>query len=88
MVVEVGVGNSNPVGGVGDVNQTVVVVLVDAQVAADVQVVEPHVGGLLNGDAVAAHHLAQNQVAHDDVLDALDREVDARDGCQMLVSER
>jgi hypothetical protein len=86
VVVEMAVGDGDPVGRVRNVQQAVVVVLVHAQVTADVEVVEPDVGGLLDGDAVAALHLGELQVADDDVLDALDGQVDTGDGCYDLLA--
>ena len=46
VVVEEGVGDSNVVGGVGDVEKTIVVVLVVITVGGEVEMVDPHVLGL------------------------------------------
>jgi hypothetical protein len=80
MVMEVGVRDSDPVGRVGDVNQAVVVVLVLTKVTAHIEVIEPDVGGILDGEAIAPNDLAELQVANDDVLDTLDGKIDAGDG--------
>ena len=79
VVMEIRVRHSDPVGGVSDVNQAVVVVLVLVEVAAELEVIEPDVGGLLDGDAITAHNPGELQVADDDVLGILDREIDAGD---------
>lgn len=81
MIMEVAVGDGDPVRGVSDVDQAVVVILVLAKVAADIKVIEPDIGGLLNGDAITTLDLAELQVADDDVLDLLDCEVDTGDSC-------
>ena len=47
VVVDVGVGDSDKVGGVGEIDQAIVVVLVMVLVGGDVDVVDPDVGGLL-----------------------------------------
>lgn len=49
VVVDVAVGDSDVVSGVGDVDQTIVVVLVMVTVRGDVDVVDPDVGGILCG---------------------------------------
>lgn len=45
VVVDVGVGDGDEVGGVGEVDQSVVVVLVVVKVGGEVDVVDPDVGG-------------------------------------------
>src|SRR4051794_5397040 len=76
VVVLVVPGHGDVVGGVGDVEQAVVVVRAVAGVAGQVVVVDPDVGRLLDVDgvavAVAGQHLGDLQVADDDVVDALD----------------
>lgn len=79
VVVEEGVGHGDPVGAVGDVEQTVVVVLAGRHVGREVAVVNPDVGGGLNanGIAIVGLDLLDGQVANNDVLDVLDVETDA-----------
>jgi len=69
-----------------DVKQAVVVVLIHAEVAAQVEVIEPDIGGLLNSDAVAVNNLAELEVADNDVLDPLDGKVDAGKRCDYGMS--
>lgn len=71
VVVDEGVGEGDPVGGVGDVEETVVVVLADVQVAGEIDVVDPDVGGLVNanGITVVGVDLTDSQVTDDDVGD-------------------
>jgi hypothetical protein len=80
VVVEVAVRDGDVVASVGDVQQAVVVVLARTKVTADIEVIEPDVGGLLDANAVAALDLAELQVADDDVLDALDENTGAGNG--------
>ena len=54
VVVEVGVRNGDKVSGVGEVEKSVVVVLVVVQVGREVDVVDPYVGGNLDGNGIAA----------------------------------
>lgn len=79
VVVELGVGNGDPVGGVAHVEQTVVVVLVGREVGREIHVVDPDVGGLLDADGIASlsNDFAAGNVLDDDVLDILDVEGDA-----------
>ncbi|CAG9989690.1 unnamed protein product [Clonostachys byssicola] len=79
VVVDLGVGDSDIVGRVGDVEETVVVVLAGAQVAAEVDVVDPDVGGGINADGVTVRglDLGDLEVADDDVLDLPDVESNA-----------
>jgi hypothetical protein len=80
VVVEVAVRDGDVVASVGDVQQAVVVVLARTKVTADIEVIEPDVGGLLDTNAIAALDLAELQVADDDVLDALDENTGAGNG--------
>lgn len=86
MIMEVAVGDGDPVRGVSDVNEAVVVILVLAQVAAEIKVIEPDIGGLLNSDAITALDLAELQIADDDILNVLDCQVDASDCCSRDLS--
>lgn len=80
MVMEVGVRHGDPISCVGDVNQAVVVIFALAKVTAEIEVIQPDVGGLLDSNAITAFDFAELQVADNDVLGILDREVDASDG--------
>lgn len=79
VVVEVGVGHGNPVGGVGNVEETIVEVLAVVSVGGEVAVVDPDVGGGLdaNGIAVVGDNLGDGKVTDDDVGDVLDVETDS-----------
>lgn len=61
--------NSHPIGGVTQVNQTVVGVLADVPVAVEVAVVDPDVGGHVETDGVAVVGIdfADFHVADDNV---------------------
>ena len=78
--MEVAVRDSDVVACVGNVQQTVVVVLARAKVTADIEVIEPDVGGLLNANAITSLDLAELQVADDDVADTLDENAGTGDG--------
>lgn len=84
MVVEVGVGNRDPVRGVADINKTIQVVLASIEIPREIAVVNPHIGGLVdsNGIAVVSIDLADLQVTHDNVADLTDVESDASNGCK------
>ena len=78
--MEVGVRDGDVVTRMGDVQKAVVVVLVHAEVTADIEVIEPNVAGLLDSNAIAALDLAELQVADDDVVGLLDGKADTGDG--------
>jgi hypothetical protein len=86
--MEVGVRYGDVVTRVGDVQKAVVVVLADAEVAADIKVIEPNVAGLLDSKAIAALDLAELQVADDDVVGLLDSNADTGDGYDGGLSAR
>lgn len=73
VVVDEGVGDGDEVRGVGDVEETVVVVLVVGGVGGQVDVVNPDVGGALdaNGITVGGDDFADLEVLDDDVLGVL-----------------
>lgn len=83
VVVEVGVRDGDEVGAVGDVEETVQVVLAGGEVAGELAVVNPDVGDLVEGDGVAVlgEDLVDLEVADDDVVDAADLQTDTGDGC-------
>lgn len=70
VVVEVGVGDGDEVRGVGDIEETVVEVLVLGQVGGQLTVVDPDVGGLLDTDSitVGSNNVLDLEVANNDVL--------------------
>ena len=74
VVVHEAVGDGDIVGGVGYVEETVVVVFVVVEVRGEVYMVDPDVLGFLDGDGVAADDLFHGEVAEDDVLYGLDGE--------------
>ncbi|CAF3641856.1 unnamed protein product, partial [Fusarium graminearum] len=78
VVVEVGVGDGDPVGSVGDIEETIKEVLVLGEVGGQLAVVDPDVGGLLDADGVAvgSDNVLDGQVADDDVLLLVDVEAD------------
>jgi hypothetical protein len=82
MVMEVGVGDGNPFAGVGDIAESVVVVLVVCEVGGQVTVVDPDILGVLdpNGVTVCRKDLADLEVAQDHVGLVLDIEADAGQG--------
>jgi hypothetical protein len=86
--MEVGVRNGDVVTGVGDVQKAVIVVLVYAEVTANIEVIEPNVAGLLDSKAIAALDLAKLQVADDDVVGLLDSNADTGDGYDGGLSAR
>lgn len=78
VVVEVGVGDGDPVRGVGDVEEAVEEVLVLGEVGRELTVVNPDVGGLLdtNGITVGSNNVLDGKVANNDVLLLVDVETD------------
>ena len=79
MVVDVAVGDGNPLAGMRDVDETVVVVLAGVEVARNVHMVDPDVLGGLDANAIAVVGLdfGDLEVAHDDVGHLVDVETDA-----------
>lgn len=79
VIVEVGVRHGNPVGGVGNIEETIVEVLAVVSVGGEVAVVDPDVGGGLdaNGIAIISNNLGDGKVTDDDVGDVLDVETDS-----------
>ena len=79
MVVDVAVGDGNPLAGMRDVDETVVVVLAGVEVARNVHMVDPDVLGGLDANAIAVvgRDFGDLQVAHDDVGHLVDVETDA-----------
>lgn len=72
VVVEVGVGDGDVVCSVGNIKETVVVVLAVVHIGGELDVVNPDVLGELDGNGVSADNLLHDQVTDDDVLDVLD----------------
>lgn len=79
MIVQVGVGNGDPFSSVGDIEKTVQIILASAEVAREIAVVNPDVGGLVNanGIAVVSVDLADFQVTHDNIANLADVESNA-----------
>lgn len=84
MVVEVDVGDGDPVGTVGNVEETVEIVLASGEITGKVAVVNPDVGGLVNADGITVSGLdtADLHVADDDVLDLANVQTDTSQGCK------
>jgi hypothetical protein len=79
VVVEVGVGDCHEVCGVREIDEAVVGVFADVFVAREIAVVDPDVGGLVDGDGitVGCEDLGDLQVPDDYVLLAQYGEADA-----------
>lgn len=90
VVVEVGVGDGNPVSSVGDVEEAVKVVLASAQVSRKVAVVDPDIGGLVDSDGITVFgkDLGNLEVAEDDVALTADVESHAGDGYERSESRK
>jgi hypothetical protein len=82
VVMEVVVRNGHKVGGVGQVNQAVVLVLVALPGGGQVAVVDPDVLGEVDGDGITPGglDLADGHVTDDDVLLAEEGQADALEG--------
>lgn len=89
VVVEVAVGEGNPLGGVGDVEETIVEVLAVVEVREQLDVVDPDVGRGLdaNGITVVSLDLGDDQVADDDVLLLVDVETNVLEGGTLLADD-
>lgn len=70
MIVEVGVRDSDPISTMGNVKKTIKVILSKAQIAREIAVVNPYVGGLIdtNSIAVGSINLGDLEVAENNVL--------------------
>lgn len=90
VVVDVAVGDGDIVASVGDIDETIVVVLVVVPVGRDIDMVDPHVGGGLDADSIAVvrENLLDRQVANNDVLLALDVETQTNEfGAGVLAND-
>lgn len=78
MVVEVGVGDGDPLRSVSNIKETIVVVLAVVKVRRQIKVVNPDVAGGLNTNSitVVGEDLAALEVAEDDILNLVDVEAD------------
>lgn len=74
VIVELGVRDGDEVSGVGQIEKTVVVVLVVVAIGREIEVVQPNVGGLLDGNSITADNLLEGQVLDDNILLALNGE--------------
>lgn len=77
-----------PVTSMCDINQSIVVVLVMIDIRRDINVVNPDIGSLVQGNSITvlSEHLGDGNVADDDVLDSLDGEANSDELCGMIVS--
>jgi hypothetical protein len=82
VVVHVDVGDGDPVSSVGDVEETVVEVLVGVEVANELHVVDPHVLRVVDahGVTVVGVDLADLEVTDDDVVDTTNVEANTSQG--------
>jgi len=87
MVVKVGVGDGYEVSSVRKIYQTIVSVLANSLVTVVVAMIDPYIGGELNGSGIAvfSEYLADLHVAYDDILLAQNRETNSSQGCKVLV---
>lgn len=76
VVVEVCVGNGNPLSTVADINKTVQVILSSAEITREIAVVNPHVGGLVDSNSIAVVGVDTSdlQVTHDNIANLADVE--------------
>jgi hypothetical protein len=75
--MDVAVGNRDIISGVGQINQTIIVVLVMISIRGHVHVVDPYVGGKLDTDgiAVVSKDLGDGNVADDNICGTLDKTI-------------
>lgn len=90
--MEIGVGDGDPVSTVGNVKETIKIILSAAQVTREIAVVDPDVGGLIDTDsiAVAGIDLADLEVSDNNVLLATDVDANTGDGwdeCEYNISQ-
>ena len=76
MVVEEDVGDGDPLGSVGNIKKTIIVVLAVVKVGRKVEVVGPNILGGLDTDSITVlgQNLAALEVAENNVLDLVDEE--------------
>lgn len=76
MVVEEDVGDGDPLGSVGNIKKTIIVVLAVVKVGRKVEVIGPNILGCLNTDSITVlgQNLAALEVAENNVLDLVDEE--------------
>lgn len=70
MVVEISVGNGDKVSSVRKVDQTIIGIFAHRLITGVVAMIDPYVGGKLDGSAVAvcSGHFCDLHVAHDDIF--------------------
>jgi hypothetical protein len=81
VIVQVCVGDGYPFAGMGDVDQSIVVVLVMGEVGVELAVVNPDVGRLLDPDTipVGGEDVLADNVANNDVRLLPDKQANARE---------
>jgi hypothetical protein len=86
VIVEVSVGDSNPLSSVSDVKKTIQVILAGAEISREIAMIDPDVGGLINtnGITIIGINLTNLEVTQDDIADLTDIESDASNGCERL----
>lgn len=81
MIVEVGVGDSNPISTMGNVKKTIKVILSKTQITGEVAVINPNVSRLIdtNSIAVGSINLGDLEVSKNNVLLATHIEANTSD---------
>lgn len=82
MVMDIAVGDSDPVRSMRDVDKAIVVILVVVDVGRYINMVNPDVGRCLNADrvAISSQNLGDLQVLDDDVLGLVDVQTHTSEG--------
>lgn len=86
VVMEVVVGDGDPVTTVGDVKQAVVVVFVMVHVGGEIVVIDPNIGGGLNGNGIGGcKNLLNLETTNDNVLHVENSDSNVDKGWKTLV---
>jgi hypothetical protein len=92
VIVEVGVGDSNPISTMGNVKKSIKVIFSKTQVTGEIAVVNPNVGRLINanGITIGSVNLGDLEVSKNNVLLATNIEANTSDcyDCQIRLSDR
>lgn len=86
MVMEVSVGNSDPISAVGNIEKTIKIILSKAQVTGKVAMINPDVGRFVDTDSIAVGsiNLGDLEVSKNNILLATNVEADT--GKRYIVS--
>jgi hypothetical protein len=76
--MEEGVGDCNPFRSVGDIKETIVVVLAVIKIRRQIEMITPDILGCLDTDSIAigSKNFATLEVAKNDILNLIDEETD------------